>query len=160
MSPNQWSALATAAFKLLGMKAQVAQEADGSYGLALSDGCFLQLQNQPANLLTLTSVVDIPSSDLETADLWNILQANLLRLEQPPIITAGLADNGGIVIWCREHLSQVDSVSLAALITRFQNHCEGVKSWLKHRKPKQGTHHTALATATPVPKLNRHPAFR
>lgn len=160
MSKTQWNTLASGAFRLLGVKADVAQESDGSYELALSNDLVLQLQNQPANLLTLTSVVDIPLSALEAGDLWSILQANLLRLEQPPIITAALADNRGMVIWCREHLSQVDSVALAALITRFNDHCEGVRNWLKHRKPAQGVRPTATAKAAHMQGLSQHPVFR
>ncbi|QMV54219.1 hypothetical protein [Ewingella americana] len=139
MINKDYKLLVSSALKLLEGSAAIEHNLDEPIEVTLSEKIVMQIENDPFDFVTLTCAIDVESRDLSAAALWDILQTNLLRMEHPPIITSGLSDDKGIVIWSRELLSQTTAVKLYDLIVRLHNHAQGVDDWLrKEQGQKRG----------------------
>lgn len=131
MINKDYKLLVSSALKLLEGSAATEHNLDEAVEVTLSEKIVMLIENDPDDFVTLTCVINVESRDLSASTLWDILQTNLLRMEHPPIITSGLSDDKGIVIWSRELLSQTTAVKLYDLIVRLHNHAQAVDDWLR-----------------------------
>jgi|SRR5471030_14037 len=131
MINKEFKLIVSSALKLLEGASAAEHNLDQPLDIRLSDNIVLQIQNDPYDFVTLTCLIDVDCRDLSASALWDILQTNLLRAEYPPIVTSGLSDDKGIVIWARDHLLQMNAVKLYDLIIRLHHHAKGVEAWLR-----------------------------
>lgn len=156
MINKEFKLTVSSALKLLEGAGAAEHNFDDALEVTLPDNIVLQIQNDPYDFVTLTCLINVENRDLTASELWDILQTNLLRMEHPPIITSGLSDDKGIVIWARDHLLQMNAVKLYDLIIRLHNHAKGIDEWLrKSQNGKQNEKKADIRFVKPRNVLNK-----
>lgn len=100
-----------------------------SYRLGFDGAFTIELQAVPDNFLTITCALIMPEN-ASSAQLWNLLQANLLDMHYPSIQTAASRESGEVILWTRERISHLNHKAVQALFERFVLQAEAINDWL------------------------------
>lgn len=91
-----------------------------AFELIMRSDLSLQVLHYPENHITLSCMIPIlltPESGANT--LWELLQANLMSEQWPPIVLAASANTAHVVVWARLPITDTESKVLVGLYERM-----------------------------------------
>lgn len=94
-----------------------------AFELVMRSDLSLQVLHYPENHITLSCMIPIVP-DLETGanTLWELLQANLMNEQWPPIVLAAAANTAAVVVWSRMPIAAAEPEALLSLYERMAHY--------------------------------------
>ncbi|MFB5746412.1 CesT family type III secretion system chaperone [Cedecea sp. S5-13] len=113
----------------LGQKAEL-ENAEG-YSVELAEGLTLEISESPVGHLLLSCILPVrPTRLSDTETLSVLLQANLLGMDYPPVLTGLLPEQQQVVQWSSLPFHQLEPEVLKRLFNRFALQAEKLAAWL------------------------------
>ena len=113
----------------LGQKAEL-ENAEG-YSIELAEGLTLEISESPVGHLLLSCILPVrPTRLSDTETLSVLLQANLLGMDYPPVLTGLLPEQQQVVQWSSLPFHQLEPEVLKRLFNRFALQAEKLAAWL------------------------------
>ncbi|AJZ90408.1 CesT family type III secretion system chaperone [Cedecea neteri] len=113
----------------LGQRAEL-ESAEG-YSVELGEGVTLEISESPVGHLLLSCVLPTQPTRLSDTDTLRVLlQANLLGMDYPPVLTGLLPDRQQVVQWSSLPFHQLEPEVLQRLFNRFALQAEKLAAWL------------------------------
>jgi len=112
-----------------GQKADL--DSSEGYSVELSEGVTLEISESPVGHLLLSCILPVQPIRLsETETLSMLLQANLLGMDYPPVLTGLLPDQQQVIQWSSLPFHQLEPEVLKRLFNRFALQAEKLAAWL------------------------------
>ncbi|NIF32613.1 type III secretion chaperone CesT [Enterobacter sp. Cy-643] len=113
----------------LGQRVEL-ENAEG-YSVELGEGVTLEISESPAGHLLLSCMLPVQPTRLSDTDtLTVLLQANLLGMDYPAVLTGLLPDQQQVVQWSSLPFHQLEPEVLKRLFNRFAQQAEKLAAWL------------------------------
>ncbi|WP_312744530.1 CesT family type III secretion system chaperone [Cedecea neteri] len=113
----------------LGQRVEL-ENAEG-YSVELGEGVTLEISESPVGQLLLSCMLPVQPARLSDTDtLTVLLQANLLGMDYPPVLTGLLPDQQQVVQWSSLPFHQLEPEVLKRLFNRFAQQAEKLAAWL------------------------------
>lgn len=113
----------------LGQKTEL-ENAEG-YSIELAEGLTLEISESPVGHLLLSCILPVrPTRLSDTETLSVLLQANLLGMDYPPVLTGLLPEQQQVVQWSSLPFHQLEPEVLKRLFNRFALQAEKLAAWL------------------------------
>ena len=112
-----------------GQRAEL-ENAEG-YSVELSTGVTLEISESPPGHILLSCVLPARPTRLSDPETLSVLlQANLLGMDYPPVLTGLLTEQQQVVQWSSLPFHQLEPEVLKRLFNRFALQAEKLAAWL------------------------------
>ncbi|NWB92675.1 CesT family type III secretion system chaperone [Pseudomonas agarici] len=137
-----------------------ALELSDSYVMTLPSGLVLEWREAPNDFLTVSCLLPVSEQRFDDPQtLAILLQANLLGLEHPPILTGAIVEQKKVILWSRQPFLMLDHSAMLRLFERFTEQADKMGNWLaltleelaaREQTPPRPAQKTPLRGAVPL----------